>query len=242
MATQYYMLVASLPHLPHFLKAERLPLNPQRLRWRRSSLEALDAADLEMAISLLHAPRHPRARSDAQIDAQFRRAMDRIRSERLREFVDRTMGERSVLAALRRKALQLPAPKDGERCGVGRWDGLIRGRWDREDFGIAPLFPWIPQAKSLLAQGQAVDLEKLLMEAMWRRASQIAEADPFGFPAVFAYVFKWDVLTRWLSHNADRAAQRFKQLIDEVIHEQQASPAPGRSDARETELVGAQGA
>jgi hypothetical protein len=242
LATQYYMLVASLPHLPHFLRADRVPINPQRLRWRRSALEAQDAADLDLAIDLLHAPRHPRARSDAQVDAQFRRALDRIRNEPLREFVDRTMGERSVLAALRRKALRLAPPKDDERCGVGRWDGLIRSRWDREDFGLAALFPWIPQAKTLLSQGQAMELEKLLMEAMWRRASRIAESDPFGFPAVFAYVFKWDILTRWLSRNAERAAQRFKQLVDEVIHEQQDSPAPGSSDARESEFAGAQGA
>jgi hypothetical protein len=226
MAAQYYMLMASLPHLPHFLKAERLPINPQRLRWRRSELEAQDAADLDTALDLLHWPRHPLARSDAEIDAQFRRAMERIRNDVLRGFVDEVMGQRSVLAALRRKVRRLPAPAGDERCGVGRWDRLLRSRWERDDFGLMPLFPWLPQARALLAQGQALALEKLLMEVTWRRASQIADADPLGFQAVFAYVFKWDILSRWLAHNAEQAAANFKQMVDEVVHEQQPGPAP----------------
>lgn len=225
MAAQYYMLVGSLPHLPHFLSADRLPINPQRLRWRRGALREDDAADLQAALDLLHWPRHSLERSDAQIDAQYRTAMARIHHSTLREFVDEAMGQRSVLAGLRRKARRMPAPTGEQCCGVGRWDALIRGRWDRDDFGLTPLFSWIPQAQAALAQGQAMELEKLLMEVTWRRASRIAEADPFGFSAVFAYVFKWDILARWLSHNAQEAAGRFTQMVDEVIHEQHTSPA-----------------
>jgi hypothetical protein len=223
MAAQYYMLISSLPHLPHFLKAERLPINPERLRWRRGALEAQDAADLDLALNLLHWPRHPLARSDAQIDALFQRAMERIHNARVRDFVDEAMGQRSIMAALRRKARQMPAPGGDQRWGVGRWDQLIRRRWERDDLGLTFLFPWVPQARALLAQGQAAELEKLLMEVAWRRASQTAEADPWGFPAVFAYLVKWDILSRWLARNAEKAAARFKQLVDEVIHEQQAS-------------------
>jgi hypothetical protein len=214
------MLVASLPHLPHFLKAERLPINPQRLRWRRGALRPEDAADLDTALDLLHWPRHPMTRSDTQVDAQYRRAMARIHHDELRRFVDEIMGQRSALAALRRKARQLPAPTGDDRCGVGRWDALIRGRWDREDFGLTALFPWLPRARAALAAGQAMELEMMLMEVTWRRASQLAEGDMFGFSAVVAYVFKWDILARWLSHSAQAAATRFSEMVDEVIHDQ----------------------
>ena len=116
--------------------------------------------------------------------------MERIHDSTLRRFVDESMGQRTALAALRRKARQMPAPTGDDRCGVGRWDSLVRNRWDRDDLGLASLFPWLSQAQSLLAQGQAAELDQLLMEVTWRQASQIAEADPFGFQAVFAYVFR----------------------------------------------------
>jgi hypothetical protein len=132
------------------------------------------------------------------------------------------------MAALRRKARKMPAPTGDERCGVGRWDLLIRSRWEREDFGLSSQFPWQPQARAHLAAGQAAELEQLLMDVAWRRASQLGDADPFGFPAVFAYLVKWDILARWLARNAERAAARFTQMVDEVIHEQQARPAPER--------------
>lgn len=221
MGTRYYMLVSSLPHLPHFLRADRLPINPQRLLWRRACLTERDAADLKLALDLLHWPRHKAAELDAQVDAQYRHAMSHIHDVALRGFVDDTMGQRSVLAALRRKARQMPAPSAEERCGVGRWELILRDRWEREDFGLSSLFPWLSRAKAFLAEGQALELEKLQMEVTWAGASRIADADPFGFQAVFAYVFKWDVLSRWLSHNAGKAAERFTKLVEEVIHEQQ---------------------
>jgi hypothetical protein len=115
----------------------------------------------------------------------------------------------------------MPAPAGDERCGVGQWDRVLRSRWERDDFGLAAVFPWLPKARAFLAEGQASQLDELLMELAWRRASQLAEADPFGFSAVFAYLVKWDILARWFARNAEKAAARFKQLVDEVIHEQQ---------------------
>ena len=229
MGTQYYMLIASLPHLPHFPRAERLPINAERLRWRRGALDVPDGQDLALALDLLHFPRHTLAKTDAQVDAQYKRALGLIRSETLREFVDQEMGQRSVLAALRRKARKLPAPTGEDRCGVGRCDSLIRARWDRDDLGLTALFPWIPQAQALLAAGDALEMEKLMMEATWRRATQVAESSAFGFEAVFAYVFKWDIVRRWLSHNAEQAAARFSQMVDEVINEQSTSSTEGGS-------------
>ncbi len=223
MAAKYYMLIASLPHLPHFRQAQRLPINPQRLRWRRSALRPEDAADLDLALDMLHWARHSAEESDAQIDAQYRRTVARIRNESLRSYVEEIMAQRSVLAALRRKALGMPAPSEEDRCGVGRWHNLTRNRWDRDELGLTPRFPWIPQARAMLAEGRSAELEMLLMEVTWRKASKIAEADPFGFQAVFAYVFKWDLLSRHLVQDAIKAGERFSQLVDEVIHEQQSA-------------------
>jgi hypothetical protein len=221
MARSYYMLIASLPHLPHFTRAERLPINPERLRWRRSALAPADAAELERALDLLQWRRQPPTRSDAEIDRLFRILLQRTENAALRSFVDHRMGERSVMAALRRKQRGLGQPPADEICGVGRWDGLLKRRWDREDFGLAALFPWLGRARQLLAEGNALGLEELLMDVLWTRLSRIEEGRPFGFEAVFAYVFKWDILNRWLSHDRKEATAAFERLVEEAIGEKE---------------------
>ena len=221
MARSYYMLVASLPHLPHFLKAERLPINPQTLRKRRTMLDPGDDADIERALDLLQWRRHPLTRTDREIDARFREAMEKTRNPALKNFIDYLMAERSVMAGLRRKAKGGGPPSAGEACGVGDWDRVIRSRWEREDFGLGRLFPWVSRARQLLAGGDPVELEKLLMDEAWRRLSRIAEARPFSFDALFAYAFKWDILARWLSRSSEESASAFTTLVQEVIGEQQ---------------------
>jgi hypothetical protein len=213
------MLVSSLPHLPHFLKADRLPISLERLRWRRGMLHATDARDLELALSLLHWPRLDPSQTDETIHRLYRHAMEHMLSADLRQFVDDSMGERSALAALRRKARKQGGPGAGGGGGVGAWERTIRSHWEREDLGLAARFPWLPQGRSLLEQGRALELEQLLAQSMWQRASKLAEPDPFRFEAVAAYAFKWDVLNRWLAQDAAKSAGRFSEMVDEVIHE-----------------------
>jgi len=51
---------------------------------------------------------------------------------------------------------------------------------------------------------------------VWQRLSRISDARPFGFEQVFAFVFRWDLVQRWISWDADAAKTRFQQLITEV--------------------------
>jgi hypothetical protein len=54
------------------------------------------------------------------------------------------------------------------------------------------------------------------MDAAWQRATRIAGQDQFGFEAVVAYVFKWNIVARWVARDADAAGARFQDLIVEV--------------------------
>ena len=56
------------------------------------------------------------------------------------------------------------------------------------------------------------------MNVAWRWLDRCAEQDTFGFAAVFAYVFKWDMLRAWLANDAEKAKNRFRTLIDQVTH------------------------
>ena len=97
----------------------------------------------------------------------------------------------------------------------------MRNGWDRNDLGLTHLLPWIGEAARLLEDGAAMQLEKLLMDAVWTRLGRIAERSPFGFEPVMGFVFRWDILQRWLSYDAEKASLRFQKLVTEVTREQQ---------------------
>jgi hypothetical protein len=59
------------------------------------------------------------------------------------------------------------------------------------------------------------------MDEVWRRLSRIADARPFGFEALIAFAFKWDILVRWLSRSSELSVSAFTTLVQEVIGEQQ---------------------
>ena len=59
MGKLYYTLVASLPRLAHFDRAERLPINRVRLDQRLKSLDPVDAEDLSLAEVVLEWQQYP---------------------------------------------------------------------------------------------------------------------------------------------------------------------------------------
>jgi hypothetical protein len=89
--------------------------------------------------------------------------------------------------------------------------------WDDPDFKLAYVFPWVPKARNYLEQGETVELDKHLMNVSWNRAERLAFLEPFGFDSLIAYLFKWDILQRWLSFDKQEAKKRFKSLVLEVM-------------------------
>jgi len=217
----YYTLVASLPQLPHFEVAGWLPLSRKQLDQRLSMLTREDALQLRAAEDLVEWQRQPITRTNQQVADKYRKLVPGISNPSLREFVEYRMAQRSALVALRRKRLGLPAPEAGETWGVGPWLNLMASSWERDDLGLGNLLPWITEAANLLEAGAALDLERLLMAAVWTRLGHIAERSPFGFEPVIAFVFRWDILQRWLSYNAGLGKVRFQELVAEVTREQQ---------------------
>lgn len=217
----YYTLVSSLPKLPDFEDAAWLPLSRKRLDQRLSMLTPEDALQLRSAEDLVKWQRQPITRTDQQVAQQYRKLMPGITAPALRDFVEYRMAQRTALVALRRRRLGLPAPATGEVWGVGPWVNLVASAWDRNDLGLGNLLPWISEAAVLLESGEALELERLLMEAVWTRLGRLADSSPFGFEQVIAFVFRWDILQRWLSYNAESGTKRFQELVAEVMREQQ---------------------
>jgi hypothetical protein len=216
---RYYQLVASLPALSRFRQARLLPLSRRRLEERLGLLHEDDLAELMGAERLVGWHRQPIGRTTEQIAAMYDEVMATTRNRALKDMVEFRMNMRTVMVALRLKRQRKGAPTG--RWGVGPYVRMIESRWSEAEFGLAAVFPWIAEARGFLDQGDAMGLEGLLMDRSWKRLSRIAERQPFGFEQVFAYAFKWDILRRWLSYDAEIARESFEKLILEVTRDHQ---------------------
>jgi hypothetical protein len=213
-------LVTSLPHLPYFERADRAPLTELALKQRLSMLDADDAAELRNAVNLLTWRRHPVTAQTEHIQRQFRTIMETTKNPALLEYVNWRISGRTAMAALRLKENgHVTQPE--KSWGVGRFVRNIEANWDKNDLGLAAVFPWLPDARQLLASGDPLALERLQMASAWRRLSIMGENNPFGFEFVASYVFKWDILQRWIANDPHKAKSRFEKLVEEVIGEHQ---------------------
>jgi hypothetical protein len=219
MPAAYYTLVGSLPHLPHFERAERLPISRLKLEQRLKMLEPEDAEALDRAEVLAAWQLNlQKPRTDAAMAARYREAMEAVPQPALRDYLEFRLGLQTLVAALRRRQAGLPVPARGEDWGVGPLADSVRAHWNDPDFRLAATHRWLPEARRLLEAADAKNLERLLMDVLWTRLAQIAEGNPFGFEAVFSFVFRWDILHTWLARDPAAARTRFQALINEVTH------------------------
>jgi hypothetical protein len=217
----YYTLLASLPPLPRFDGAERLPITRERLQQRSGMLTPEDAALFEHAAEFLSWQRQTATRADEEMIASFKRMEEHISHPALQSFFEFPIDQRTIMAALRRRHQGSPAPSPGEPWGVGRYVRHIENNWDDPYFKLNAVYSWIPQARTHLEAGETLALERLLKNVLWDHVDRSVEPYDFGFQAVLAYVIKWDIFQQWLSYNVEDAKKRFEELVAEVTNEQQ---------------------
>lgn len=217
----YYTVVASLPHLPYFADAERLPLSRLRLEQRLRMLDAEETRQVYQA-ELLAGWRlsADKLAGRGSIAARLKRALSVIDQPVLREFVEFRLDMLTILAALRIRQARINPAQSADAWGLGRWVKHIETHWESPDFRVGTVYPWVLEAGSYLAASDAVALDRLLMDVVWQRLTRLGDANPFGFEAITAFVFKWDILQSWLLRDAGKSKQRFQKLIDEVKHVQ----------------------
>ncbi len=221
MASQpYYTLLASLPPLPRFDRADRLPITRERLRQRFSMLAQDDAELLERVVAFLAWQHQTATRTDQEMIASFKKMEEHIAQPILQSIFDFPIDQRTIMAALRRRFRGLPAPASGEPWGVGRYVNHIERNWDDPHFKLSAVYPWIPQARIHLEAGETLALERLLENTLWDHIDRSVPSYEFGFSAVLTYIIKWDILHQWLSYDIENAKARFEELVTEVTHDQ----------------------
>src|SRR5512143_968347 len=173
----YYTLVTSLPLMPHFERAERIPLTRLRLEQRLHMLEPERAEQIAWAEPLFAwGLSQPMARTDREFAEQYRRVLALPLHPALHALLEFRADQLTLMAALRRRHSGL-RPPGGTAWGAGRWVRWIESHWDDPDFRLATQYPWLPQARGLLAAQDAIGLERVVMDAAWQRATRIAGQD-----------------------------------------------------------------
>jgi hypothetical protein len=217
----YYTLIASLPYLPHFEQAERLPISEKRLGERLRMLEPDDREVVRRGFDFLAWRRHPTDRTDEDMLKKYQRFLELLDHPALQSFVGFLIDQRTITVALRRRQRGLPSPAAGEAWGVGQWVRYIEQHWEADDFQLSAVHPWIPEARAFLAQEDVRGFERFRLNLQWQCIERTMQGNSFGFETVLAYLFKWDVLQQWLSRNTAAAHARFETLVAEVMHAHQ---------------------
>jgi hypothetical protein len=215
--TCYVMLMCSLPHHGPLFGATRPPLSRIRLNQHLALLEEQDRSDYEKVSRLLDWSRHGRAHGDTEILADARALIPTLVNPLARELVQWRLELRSTVAALRHRQRGGAVPGARERWGYGRWFPLIRHHWNEPDFGLGRVFPWLSEAHNLLATGQSVQLERLLLGAVWQDLERRSEGHEFDFEAVLLYALRWEVVARWVRYHSQGAITRFEHLVRETL-------------------------
>lgn len=214
----YYTLVASLPHLPRFDKAERLPITRERLLQR---LKMLDCDDYKLAelVAEFIAWRQKPERTNAEVMSIYGQVVKQIfDSKLLKPLFEFPINQKTIITALRRREKGLPCPNYREPWGAGPLVQHIELNWDKPFFKLQSTYPWIVQAQAYLHEGELLKLEYLLANLTWNKLEFALIKNYFGFEVVMAYLLKWDILQQWLSYNTEAAKARFEALVSETIN------------------------
>jgi hypothetical protein len=214
---RYAMLISSLPYHGSLFGAKRTPLSRIRLRQRQRLLDEADTACLRIVANLLEWSRHAMERRDKDIVARAKAELPKLDNEFARELITWRLELRTAVAALRRRHRGQAAPSGHDRWGYGRWLAHIRRHWSEPHFRLERVYPWLPEAKTLLEGGDALGLERLLLSAVWEHLDRLADGHHFDFEAVLIYALRWDLIARWTGYRGDEAAVRFEEMVEEGL-------------------------
>jgi hypothetical protein len=215
-SNSYHMLISSLPVLPPRLDVERLPITFERLQGRLRMLEPEDAEEIERLLAVLRWGNQFEEPSDVAVVQRFDALMQGITNPLVRDILAYGMDVRMIAVALRCRRRGLPLPT----VGIGQWFDHIRRHFNQPDFKLGQVFPGIPEAEQLLAQGDLLTLyRQYVLGATWMYLKKRAEDYYFSFEAVVLYIARWDIMRRWQQLEAERGQEIFETLVTEALGE-----------------------
>jgi hypothetical protein len=215
-SNSYHMLISSLPALPPRFDVERLPISFERLQARLRMLKPEDAEEIERLLAALRWANQFEEPSDTAVVQRYNTLMRDITNPLVRDILEYGMDVRMIAVALRSRRRGLGPPT----VGIGQWFDHIRRHFNQPDFKLGRVFPWIPEAERLLAQGDLLTLyRQYVLGATWTYLKKRAEDYYFSFEAVVLYIARWDMIRRWQQLQAERGRAIFETLVTEALGE-----------------------
>ena len=209
----YYTLLTSLPHIDSLFDSKVTPISRIQLDRRLSMLSREDRDTLIKVEQLMHwSHLDDDVKEDALINLASR-LISELSSETLRDLVNWRLDMRTVVASLRRKMRGDQAP-NSSRWSYGTRYAYIRRNWSSPTLGLQNAFPWILNAVECLDKKDYATLEKILLEAVWRKLDEVGSQHRFDFEAVIIYLLRWNLVARWTTYNGEQAITRFRELTE----------------------------
>ncbi|MGR9052089.1 MAG: DUF2764 family protein [Gammaproteobacteria bacterium] len=214
---KYVMLLSSLPlHPINLFAAQQTPVSRIQLDKRLALLDEDDGRDLARIEALLHWSRIGDL-DDATHVKQDLAELAEIKSPFLKDVVLWRLELRTLMSALRRRRAGETKPPGNGFHGFGVWPRIIEQHWQEKDFGLGQRLPWLAEANSLIEQDKTFELEKLLLNLVWRHYARVGSHHYFDYPAVVVYVLRWDVINRWSGYDKEIAQMRFDKLVGDSL-------------------------
>ncbi|MFV0298226.1 MAG: hypothetical protein ACK5JT_19140 [Hyphomicrobiaceae bacterium] len=215
---EYVQLMASLPALGPVLGAKSVPISGLNLGKRLAGmLQAGHKAQIDAAESILSWNRLSLMTSDDDFLGKAHGVLEKLRNPTLRRLVEQRLEQRTIIAALRRRANGEDAPPADATWGYGARLKRIRANWRDPSFGLAQSSKWLLPFKEKLESGDLAGSERLELEVAWRQADHLLGFHLFDFEAVALYVARWHLLDRWTHYDAEGAAVRFEKLLADAL-------------------------
>ena len=212
----YFTLLTSLPHIDSLFSSQITPISRFQLDKRLSMLTSDDQKRLVTIENLLHWDHLGDDVDEKALIRQAERARATLGSQALRDLIDWRLDIRTVVAALRMKHAGQPAPSEAKWSYGSRY-AYIRGHWSSPTLGLGGAFPWIPRVNEYLRTGKCVELEKVLLQAVWDHLDHMAMKHRNDFEAVVIYVLRWNLVARWTAYDTEKAHIRFQDLIKKSL-------------------------
>ena len=180
-------------------------------------LDPDDARLLARVAAFLARQKDAQSLTDRDMIARFEKMAESVSTPTLRSLLDFPVNQRTIMVALRRRYLGFDPPTGKEIWGVGPYVRYIEHNWEAPHFKLSGVYPWLVQAKIHLENKDVLNLDRLLKSVLWDHLDRSIPSFEFGFRAVMSYRMKWDMVNQWLTHDLQKAGDRFNELVKEII-------------------------